>query len=353
MIGRPAPKPHSRSPEHVQAAAHPIAAATYDLAVTTVTVRTDHPPLLDELTDYYRTTTRPGGYRIDARLRRPPDESRADRYGVTYDVAPGGAGRPGIRVVCPAPARLATAVRKTVRDAMTDWLDRRRYAMFHAAAVHRDGLLVILAGDAGAGKTTLALDAVLRHGFHFISNDHLIVYADPAGPNLAITSLPTRIPLKIRTCLDYEAALPEPNRTSTQPSLRARLDPYRTLPTDQVNAITTRVDFLYSTFRQPNPVTLDIHPAGTPKTAIVFPEFGPQWHTDPIPTSDAATALAAHLRTDWVFDADCTPNHFASPKRTIHQFTDDGRDLAQHLAENATALQMKHQGTLDRLLCSL
>jgi hypothetical protein len=55
----------------------------------------------------------------------------------------------------------------------------RRYVTLHAAAVARDGRLVVLAGESGAGKTTLTL-ALLDAGWTYFSDDLAPVAIDTA-----------------------------------------------------------------------------------------------------------------------------------------------------------------------------
>ncbi|EHJ46667.1 hypothetical protein DFW101_0650 [Solidesulfovibrio carbinoliphilus subsp. oakridgensis] len=64
-------------------------------------------------------------------------------------------------------------------------------ALFHAAAVCLGESAVAVAGFAGAGKSTLALE-VMRHGASFVSNDRLLVGPDPgSGPGgLIATGIP-------------------------------------------------------------------------------------------------------------------------------------------------------------------
>ena len=55
----------------------------------------------------------------------------------------------------------------------------RRFVTLHAAAVARDGRLVVLAGESGAGKTTLTL-ALLDEGWTYFSDDLAPVAIDTA-----------------------------------------------------------------------------------------------------------------------------------------------------------------------------
>jgi HprK-related kinase B len=56
----------------------------------------------------------------------------------------------------------------------------RGAALLHAAAVARGGAALAVAGLAGAGKTTLALE-LMRRGADFVTNDRLFVTPEPDG----------------------------------------------------------------------------------------------------------------------------------------------------------------------------
>jgi HprK-related kinase B len=64
---------------------------------------------------------------------------------------------------------------------------RRGALLFHAAGVAEGGAGLVIAGFAGAGKSTLALE-IMRQGTDFISNDRVMVSRDDTG--LTMTGLP-------------------------------------------------------------------------------------------------------------------------------------------------------------------
>jgi HprK-related kinase B len=57
---------------------------------------------------------------------------------------------------------------------------KRGALLFHAAGVAEGGAGLVIAGFAGAGKSTLALE-IMRHGTDFVSNDRVMVSRDAAG----------------------------------------------------------------------------------------------------------------------------------------------------------------------------
>lgn len=57
---------------------------------------------------------------------------------------------------------------------------RRGALLFHAAGVAEDGRGLAIAGFAGAGKSTLALE-IMRHGTEFVSNDRIMAARGPEG----------------------------------------------------------------------------------------------------------------------------------------------------------------------------
>jgi hypothetical protein len=71
----------------------------------------------------------------------------------------------------PDEQHLAITTRKCVREVFLDACEQRRHTMLHAAAIHRDGHVVVFAADKRGGKTTLALRAVLEHGWRLLAND--------------------------------------------------------------------------------------------------------------------------------------------------------------------------------------
>ncbi|MGW5689101.1 hypothetical protein [Nonomuraea sp. NPDC003754] len=319
----------------------------YALGEVSVAVATDHPEVLAYLDDFYapHTGQRRPYWRVQARLATPSPVMDVDGYGVGYRADPR---RRHLQVWSADAAALQIGVRKAVREVMVAYCERQRYAMLHASAVHKDGLLVVIAGDKGAGKTTLALDAVLRHGFDYVSNDHLIVYPDPDGQiGLVVTSLPTPIPVKIGTYLAMEELLPEP-----WDGCGVDVDRYRAMPAEQRRGLEVRLDYTFASFGQPNPVAVPCAGPGKARVVVVFPEFAPAAGERPRP-GGGSSELEKHLRLDWVFDAAYNPRHLPYERRTVGAFVADGQALIGELCRSAHLLTWRHDGDMRPLLETL
>ncbi len=183
------------------------------LGLVEVALRTDEPGLLDYLADFYTITDEAvdgAAWTVDARLG---DEAGMHRnpWGVAFDADER---EKVLRVRAESVLALAMTTRKALREGLVQYCEQRRYVMLHASAFADDHRVVLVVGRKGSGKTTLALKAALSHDCHYLSNDHAMIYlepgSDPQSHRLAITSLPTPIPLKIGTYLDLEDSLPSP-----------------------------------------------------------------------------------------------------------------------------------------------
>jgi hypothetical protein len=181
-----------------------------DLGPVRVAVATDHGGLVNYLRDFYpldENTDRADtvGWTIEARLGEPEPGMALTPWRVGYR-ADGDTRR---AVICSTnPRDLAITVRKAIREVLLDYCETHRYTMLHASAVADEQRVIIVVGDKGSGKTTLALGAALGNGCAYLSNDHLILYRTPEG--LVVTSLPTPIPVKIGTYFDYVDWLGQP-----------------------------------------------------------------------------------------------------------------------------------------------
>ncbi|MFC0862427.1 hypothetical protein ACFHYQ_08970 [Sphaerimonospora cavernae] len=320
--------------------------AVYALGEVRVAVATDHAPVLAYLGDFYaRTDAGRPWWLVDGRLEQPHPGMTVDSYGVGY-LADQRQRRLLVRAA--DPENLQISVRKAIREVMVAFCEDRGYAMLHASAVHRDGLLIVFAGDKGAGKTTLALDAVVRHGFDYISNDHLIVYRDPGLGGLVVTSLPTPIPVKIGTYLAMEDVLPVPWNTNG-----VDVDSYRRWPTAELRRLDTRLDYTFASFGQPNPVAVHCGVSGTARVVVVLPEYAPDGIAAEPQPGGSASDLLAHLRIDWVFDPVHNPRHLPYPRRAVERFTADGQDLISVLCADARMMRWAHTGQVAPLLHAL
>jgi hypothetical protein len=340
-----------------------ISPVTYALGPISVQVRTDIPAVRDHLDEFYATTSRlvpPSAWTIEA-TESLPHNSTPDRWGVWRRLD---ARHRLLRLASSNHQNLAVSARKCLRETFLDHCERRRYAMLHASAVATDDHLVIVVGDKGSGKTTLALRAVLDHGWRYISNDHLILYpsdlsgldrsAEPGG--LVITSLPTPIPVKIGTYLDLEDRLPSPwDYENLSP---AAVEEYRVLPAQDRYRRDVRVLYTYRRLGQTNPVNIAI---GTPRTVrrvtIVLARYAnpgaPRPGAGPRPVPDAVAALWPHVRFDWMFDRSLNQNYLGRTERDRDGYSNDARGVIEALVAHSTVVTWSHHGDPVPLLQSL
>jgi hypothetical protein len=324
--------------------------ATCQLGPTSATVMTNHPAVVDHLREFY--TVRDGAenreWLIEAMVG-PPDESViTNPWGVSYLPFKG-----GVRLRARHWRTLAITTRKCVREALIDYCERHRYVMLHASAFADDDRVVIVVGDKGSGKTTLALKAALRNGMRYLSNDHLIAYVaerptDITGlaTRLAVTSLPTPIPLKIGTYLDLEPSLPPPWDTEG-----LDIEAYRKVPRHQLYGVDQRVLYTFSRLGQESPTIVRLGDVGTgPAVLMVLASYDNQAEMDVTPVSDPVAALMAHVRTDWMFSRLLNQRHLLRHERDRRRYIGDARRLVTALAERASVVAWRHNGDPAPLL---
>lgn len=71
-----------------------------------------------------------------------------------------------------------TAMRAALHLPLFYLLESKGFLLLHGSAVSRNGGGYLFLGAGGTGKTTLALDLVLNHGFKFLAEDFLIIKGD-------------------------------------------------------------------------------------------------------------------------------------------------------------------------------
>jgi hypothetical protein len=319
------------------------------LGLTSVTVVTNHRPVLDYLCSYYAVTDdepSPGQWTIEALVGQPEPAMSINAWGVAYQ-AVSGARR--VRLVATDSDSLAITTRKTVREAMVDLCEQRRYTMLHASTVADDHRAIIMVGDKGSGKTTLGLKAALLHGMRYISNDHLIVYGDTAGgplsSRLVLTGLPTHIMLKIGTYLDIEAHLPPPLDAEG-----VDLDAYRAIPREQRYALERSVSYTFPGLNQESPASVHLGPTASGPAVLVVLAGYTDGGTGPVPLADPVDVLMAQVRTDWMFNRNGNQRHLPREERDPVEYADDARRLVSALAERATVIGWGHRGDPTELL---
>lgn len=322
------------------------------LGPVTVELSTDQPAVVEYLAEFYPITTTVSGkpdWVVDARVG-PGGGMRRNAYGVAY------AADPGVRTVvvrADDPLSLAMTTRKTVRDTLVGFCEHRGHAMLHASAIADDQRVIIVAGDKGSGKTTLALRGVLMHKMRYVSNDHLIIYpdggADTALPGqLVLTSMPTPIPVKVGTYLDLEQLLPEPWDAGG-----IDIAPYRAMPPAERYRHDVRVLYTYRRLGQDNPVTVPLgSPPDGPQVMVVLARYAasaePVRHPEPVP--DPASALQEHVRFDWTFNPVLNYHYLPRRERDQAAYAADARRLAEALAARANVVSWAHDGDPAPLL---
>lgn len=325
-------------------------AETYRLAGIEVTVRTDEPTVLAYLRSFYPVVAggRDRAWTVDVRRGQPEADMALTAYGVgcRSDVT-----RRLVTVRAPGVRDLEVTTRKVVRDVLVAHWEQLGYTMLHASAIAGDGRLIVFVGEKRSGKTTLALRAVLEHGYQLVSNDHLVLHSRPPGEvGLVSSSLPTLIPVKVGTYLDLEDLLPAPYDLAGIDLVHWRgLTPARRYGSDQ------SVYFTYGTLGQVNPVALPVGGPGGLAVIVVFPTFVPAAApAGPLlPLESAWSELRRHIRSDWVFDRARVLRRLLPGERTEEQFTADGERLCGELASYCPSLRWFHAGDPGPLLAML
>ena len=108
------------------------------------------------------------------------------------------------------------------------------YVMVHASAVvsESDGHALIFLGNSGSGKSSLALQMIERGGYAFLSNDRVLMRADPEG--VTIAGLPKKPRVNPGTLL----ASPALSRLVPRPRRRV----YEQLPREELWRLEEKTD---------------------------------------------------------------------------------------------------------------
>lgn len=325
------------------------------LGPVAVALATDQPSVVDCLAEFYPMATAVDDqpdWVVDARVG-PGDGMPRNRYGVALAA---NATKREVVVRADDPVNLAMTTRKAVREAMIGFVEQRRYTMLHASAVADERRVLVVVGDKGSGKTTLALRSALQHGLRYVANDHLILYPDPPeAANLAewlvVTSLPTLIPVKVGTYLDLEHLLPAPWDTEG-----LDVDAYRGQPAAQRYPHDARVLYTYRRLGHDNPVTIPLGPPNLgPAVLVVLARYATngQRPSALVPVADPVAALLAHVRFDWMFDPQLNERHLPRVERDRAAYAADAQRLVQALAARVQVVAWTHRGDPTPLLDAL
>lgn len=315
-----------------------------DLGPVRVAVATDHDGLVDYLRDFYPLEPNndhdgTAGWTIQARLTEPEPGMALTPWRVGYRADQ----RTRRAVICSTnPRDLAITVRKAIREVLLDYCEARGYTMLHASAVADDQRTVIVVGDKGSGKTTLALGAVLNHGYRYLSNDHLILYRTPDG--LVVTSLPTPIPVKIGTYLDYADRLGPPWENEG-----VDIEEFRRMPRQRRYGHDVRLLYTYRGLGQTNPLHTRLEGR---EVVVVLAGYAPDDQPVSAPTSvaDPVAALWPHVRFDWAFDPALNTHHLPRTERNRDAYARDAADRLAELAAASRVVAWRHHGALAPLL---
>lgn len=319
---------------------------TCQLGPTRATLVTNHRAVLDYLRHFYplERGASDGTWRIEAMVGPADPGMITNQRGVSYAADPSAR---RLRLRAPEPQSLAVTARTCVREVMVDFCERRGYVMLHAAAVTDRDRVIVIAGDVGSGKTTLALKSVLCHGMRYLANDHLIIYPAPVG-GLCLTTLPGPIGLKVGTYLDLADRLPAPFDTEG-------LDPdaYRRMPREQRYRLPHRVIYTYRDLGQPHPATAELQDAATgPAVLVALAGYAgagePAGVPEPVP--DPTAALLPQVRTDWMFNPRLNQRYLPRTERRRPEYHRDAGRLVRALAERATVVRWRHRGDPAPLL---
>lgn len=326
----------------------------FALGPVTVAVRTSLHAVLDHLMEFYPIADRQNPeatWTIDvsAGTERgaPPD-----RWGVWHRID---AGEKRLILRSTNIEHLAVSARKCAREVFLNHCEEHGYTMLHASAFTSEDDVVLIVGDKGSGKTTLALRAVLQHGYHYLSNDHLIIYPDDStgvsgqlSERLVLTSLPTPIPVKVGTYLDLQHVLPKPWARDD-----LGMAPLPSLPVPDRYRHRGRLLYTFRRLGQDNPVAVRLASSENgPRVTIVLAGYADAAcaTSSPHPVDDSVSSLWPHVRFDWMFDRSLNQRYLDRSERDQDTYTADATYLIAALSARARVWTWSHHGDPTPLL---
>ena len=236
---------------------------------------------------------------------------------------------------------LNITARKTIREIQMIYCEQNKYIMLHASALYRDDCVIIIVGDKGSGKTTLALNGIAYHHFQYLSNDHLILFPD--NNSITLTSLPTLIPIKIGTYFNYKDFLPEPFENEN-----VDLQYYAKMPVKERYIQDVRLLYTYKQLKQKNPVYISLD---NKKCIVVLASYeSGDSLLQPEAVNDPLQDLLGDVRLDWVFHSSTNTKHIARTERNEADHIKDANTTLKTLCDNSLVVRWRHKGELAPLL---
>lgn len=229
-----------------------------------------------------------------------------------------------------------TGARRFLRDLwLAERVCRSPVAFLHAASVELDGRVVIFVGDKRAGKTSLLLDAVLKHGWRVVSNDCLVLYYDHA--ELHATGLPTYVGIRADVAERYDALLrsrvigDEPN-----------LDSYQRWRSAKRGFPDARLYLSMGALSSPSLATVCLNRAEITVAAVQFGAPG-----EAVGLSTLATDPGPFLRQNQKYTAlDQLPHVYPVPQQPLSC----QHPLLSDFASRAQFIRYRHRGGATELL---
>jgi hypothetical protein len=316
----------------------------WDLSITIIY---EDAGLIDYLEQFYsinRRKTDHNGWKIDCCLRTPEH----NKYSLTYcdvyyyiDL-----NNQTIYLRGKSLLNVKITLRKLVRELFMNFCEFRNFTMLHSSAIYNKKLLLIFAGEKGAGKTTLALDGILRHDFRLLSNDHLIILLDKN--NLIFTSLPTFVSVKIGSFLHFKSLLPYPIHAE-----EFEIEKWEAMPKNKLMKQEYRLYYTLKQLGQPNLPFFQINLGKiTHNIWVIFPRFtSANLRIEAITKEqEVDSLLGQHERSEWVYNNNYNPQIISYNRRTPEQFILNSQQITRRLASIAKAIYLEHEGNIEPLL---
>ena len=301
----------------------------YIVNIGTVSAILDQPSeeLVEYLENFYDivpiTTGHPEAeklylWKIFPIISKPPEESHKNQWGVGIQK---NIQKRELRIYCEINKNLHISVRKALRDVFLSFCENRKFTMLHAAAVYNQSEVLIFVGESQAGKTTLALDAILNRDYKLLSNDHLILYKNEEF--ISLTTLPTVITVRTDTYELNNSKLPN---NFLEKDSRFYSFSFKQL---QQNCLT---------ILQPNNFNIKIFVVSWSDSSIKIKKLH----------GNKTSALSEHIRTKWMYE-ECNLGQFIPRDfRDRVSFLSDSQNLLKELIQCSDISFLMHAGEIPQ-----